>query len=130
MDKTPTLYGDYDLLIDQCLGGDRQLKKLIAQKDRHNRQGLQVLLNALKNRKVVLNDFQQRILHQCQEEQAFYDAQRQDLRNIRQLASGRYQARVNIEGNSYKQTFDTLAGAQEWRDRMDLLSHSLTLEDA
>jgi hypothetical protein len=130
MDKTPTLYGDYDLLIDQCLGGDRQLKKLIAQKDRHNRQGLQVLLNALKNRKVVLNDFQQRILHQCQEEQAFYDAQQQDLRNIRERQGGKYQVRVVVEGNTFTKTFDSLVAAQEWRDRMDLLSHSLPLEDA
>jgi aminoglycoside phosphotransferase len=58
------LFGDYELLIDECLDGCPHLKQKVAVADKRNRGGLAILLNALHNRRVKLTPFQTRLVQQ------------------------------------------------------------------
>ena len=115
------LYGDYELLIDQCLGGDKQLKSKVAQADKHNRGGLAVLLNALHNRQAKLSSFHERLVQQLKQDHEFWLAKQDDHSHISLRSNGKYQVKVVVEFNRYSATFDTLEEAQWWRDRMQML---------
>jgi aminoglycoside phosphotransferase len=112
------LYGDYALLIDECLEGCPHLKHKVAVADKRNRGGLAVLLNALHNRKVRLNPFQTRLVQQLKADQDYWISKQSDLRNISLRDNGNYQVKVTVEHNRYSATFDNLEDAQWWRDRM------------
>lgn len=112
------LFGDYELLIDECLAGDKLLKAKVAEADKRNRGGLAVLLNALSNRQVKLSFFQQRLVNQLKEEHQYWLAKQQDLKHISIRQNGRFQVKVTVEFNRYSATFDTLEEAQWWRDKM------------
>ena len=126
MTRAP-LYGDYELLIDQCLGGDRALKQLVAQKDRQKRGGLAVLQNALKNRGAQLDDYHERVLRQCIQDQEHWEAKQDDLTNIRSRPNGKFQVRAVLEHNRISRTFDSLEEAQLWRSRVAILDENLRL---
>jgi hypothetical protein len=113
------LYGDYELIIDQCLAGDPNLKARVAVADKHgNRGGLAVLLNALHNRKARLTSFQQRIVDQLQADQQYWLEKQKAFNHITIRQNGKYQVKVTVEFNRYSATFDTLEDAQWWRDQM------------
>lgn len=114
------LYGDYELLIDEALGGDQRLKERVAAADAVGRGGLAVLKNALKNRGITLRGKLLDILLSCELDQEAFEASLNDLRNI-EVRGGSYRAKVQIDDNVFKSSFKTLREAQVWRDRMLIL---------
>lgn len=112
------LFGDYELLIDECLDGCLHLKQKVAVADKRNRGGLAILLNALHNRRVKLTPFQTRLVQQLKADQEYWMSKQSDLRNISLRDNGNYQVKVTVEHNRYSATFDNLEDAQWWRDRM------------
>lgn len=115
---TGELFGDYELLIDECLDGCVHLKQKVALADKRNRGGLAVLLNSLHNRKVKLTPFQTRLVQQLKADQEYWMSKQSDLRNISLRDNGNYQVKVTVEHNRYSATFETLEDAQWWRDKM------------
>lgn len=115
------LYGDYELLIDECLAGDKHLKRKIAKADCQQRGGLSILLNALQNRAAQLSPFHDRLVGQLKQDHDYWLQRQADTRNITVRKNGRYQAKVTVEYNRYSATFETLEDAQSWRDRMLIL---------
>jgi len=118
------LFGDYELLIDECLGGDPEVKLSVAQADRYGRRGLKVLMNALKNKKASMSPFHIKVLAQCKEDQAHYEALQKDLRSIEERDL-KYRARVTVGHNRFRRTFDDLRDVQVWRDKMQCLAAEL-----
>ena len=112
------LFGDYELLIDECLGGCPHLKQKVAVADKRNRGGLAILLNALHNRKAKLSPFHERLVNQLKADQEYWMRKQDDLKNISLRDNGNYQVKVTIEHNRYSATFDTLEEAHWWRDSM------------
>ena len=123
------LFGDYELIIDAALNGDRKLKAKIAQADRINRGGLAVLQNALKNRGVTLTGKLADILQSCIADQEFWQKKQQDHDRIHKRRNGTFQVQVTIEEVRYSKTFDDLADAQRFRDRMILLGWAIAAEN-
>lgn len=123
------LFGDYELLIDQCLGGNKELKRLVAQKDRINRGGLQVLKKALTNHQAKLNSYHLDILQRCEQDQELWETQQEDLESIRIRKNGKYQARVVVEHNRYSAQFESLREAQVWRDRMACFACDIAISE-
>ena len=115
-----TLYGDYELLIDGCLGGDPELKRKVARADRNGRGGLPILLNAIANRKVTLSPWHQEVLARCKADQEYYVAQQEDMDCIDER-NGSYRVRVTVEHNRYTDTFENLCDARVRRDLMKVL---------
>src|SRR6056300_823992 len=72
-----TLYGDYELIIDGCLGGDPELKRKVARADRNGRGGLPILLNVIANRKVTLSPWHQEVIARCKTDQEYHEAQQE-----------------------------------------------------
>lgn len=118
---TGELFGDYELLIDECLDGCSHLKHKVAVADQRNRGGLAVLLNALHNRNARLSPFHTRLVEQLKADQDYWMARQSDLKNINLRGNGKYQVKVTVEHNRYSATFDTLDEAQWWRDSMKML---------
>lgn len=112
------LYGDYERLIDLALNGDPNLKQKVAIADAVNRGGLEVLSNAIKNRKVSMTGEALHLYETCKADQTYYEARNSDLRHITIRGNGRYQVKVVVEHNRYSKTFFTLTEAQRWRDGM------------
>lgn len=112
------LFGDYELLIDECLDGCVHLKQKVALADKRNRGGLAILLNSLHNRKVKLTPFQTRLVQQLKADQEYWMSKQSDLRNISLRDNGNYQVKVTVEHNRYSATFETLEEALWWRDKM------------
>ena len=119
------LFGDYELLIDECLGGCPHLKQKVAVADKRTRGGLAILLNALHNRNVKLSPFQSRLVQQLKGDQDYWISRQSDLKNISLRDNGNYQVKVTVEHNRYSATFETLEEAQWWRDQMLTLSASI-----
>lgn len=116
--QSEALFGDYELLIDQCLGSDKHLKAKVAAADKHNRGGLAVLLNALHNRQVKLTSFQERLVAQLKQDHQYWLDRQQDYKHISLRSNGNYQVKVTVEFNRYSATFETLEEAHWWRDQM------------
>lgn len=106
------LHGDFELIIDQCLGGDQELKWRVMQADIDDRRGLAVLKHHLSKRNVEVNGDPASALRSLEKDQEFYESRTSDLRNIEPLPSGSY--RVRIKGK--KKTFTTLLEACSYRD--------------
>ncbi|WP_340298075.1 MULTISPECIES: hypothetical protein [unclassified Roseobacter] len=116
------LFGDYELLIDECFGGCRDMKQKVAKADKLKRGGISILLNALNNRKIKLTPFQHRLVLQLKEDHDYWMSRQSDLKNISLRDNGNYQVKVTVEHNRYSSTFETLEEAEYWRDRMLTLS--------
>jgi hypothetical protein len=132
IDLLKTLDGfDRGILTNaRCLiEGDRKLKAKIAQADRINRGGLAVLQNALKNRGVTLTGKLADILQSCIADQEFWQKKQQDHDRIHKRRNGTFQVQVTIEEVRYSKTFDDLADAQRFRDRMILLGWAIAAEN-
>jgi len=114
------LFGDYELIIDLGLHGDKTLKARVAQADRINRGGLAVLQNALKNRGVTLTGKLADILQSCIADQEFWETKQQDHDNIHKRPTGRWQVQLTVGGVRCSKTFDDLSEAQRYRDTMQL----------
>lgn len=121
------LFGDYELLIDECLDGCLHVKQKVAVADKRNRGGLAILLNALHNRRVKLTPFQTRLVQQLKADQEYWMSKQADLRNISLRDNGNYQVKVTVEHNRYSATFETLEDAQWWRDK--LLTLGIQIKD-
>ena len=119
------LFGDYELLIDLALDGDKTLKVKVAQADRINRGGLAVLQNARKNRRINLTGKLADILASCVADQEFWEAKQKDRSRIHQRPNGKWQVQITVEHNLYTKTFEDLSEAQEYRDRMVLLARAI-----
>lgn len=115
---TGKLFGDYELLIDECLDGCSHLKHKVAVADQRNRGGLAVLLNALHNKRPHLSPFHTRLVEQLKADQDYWIAKRSDCKNIYLRDNGNYQVKLVVEHNRYSATFETLEEAQWWRDQM------------
>ena len=127
--ETLKLFGDYALIINEALNGDQKLKAKVAQADRFNRGGLAVLQNALKNRSVTLTGKLADILASCVADQEFWEAKQKDFDRIHQRPNGRWQVQITIDEVRYSKTFDDLADAQRYRDRMILLGLTIEAEN-
>ncbi len=127
--ETLKLFGDYALIINEALNGDKKLKARVAQADRINRGGLAVLQNALKNRSVTLTGKLADILASCVADQDFWEAKQKDFDRIHKRPNGRWQAQVMVADVRYSKTFDDLADAQRYRDRMILLGLTIEAEN-
>lgn len=129
--KTPvhTLFGDYELLIDEALDGDKALKVKVAQADAFDRGGLAVLKNAIKNRGIVLTGKLADILHSIELDHGHWEERQKDLNRIYARPNGRYQVQVTVEHNLYTKTFPTLAEAQDYRDRMLIMAVMMDREE-
>jgi hypothetical protein len=127
--ETLKLFGDYALIINEALNGDQKLKAKVAQADRFNRGGLAVLQNALKNRSVTLTGKLADILASCVADQEFWEAKQKDFDRIHKRPNGRWQAQVMVADVRYSKTFDDLADAQRYRDRMILLGLTIEAEN-
>lgn len=127
--ETLKLFGDYELLIDQVLNGDKKLKARVAQADLFNRGGLAVLRNALKNRGVTLTGKLSDILATCIADQEFFEAKQKDFDRIHQRPNGRWQVQITVDEVRYCKTFDYLADAQRYRDRLILLGLTIEAEN-
>ncbi len=123
------LFGDYALIIDEALNGDQKLKARVAHADRINRGGLAVLQNALKNRSVTLTGKLADILASCVTDQEFWEAKQKNFDRIHQRPNGRWQVQITIDEVRYCKTFDELADAQRYRDRMILLGLTIEAEN-
>ena len=114
---TESLYGDYNAIIDQALGGDPSIKDAVARADTEGRRGLQSLKYYLKKHNAFLSSESERLLAICEADQEYYDTKKDDLQNI-EFRGGKYRASVTSLGVRHRRAFDTLAEAQEWRDKM------------
>ncbi len=126
--ETLKLFGDYELLIDEALNGDTKLKAKVAQADLFNRGGLAVLQNALKNRNVTLTGKLSDILATCIADQEFWETKQKDFDRIHKRKNGRWQVQITVDEVRYCKTFDDLADAQGYRDRMILLGLQIEAE--
>ncbi len=125
----PKLFGDYELLIDLALDGDKEIKTRVARADQLNRGGLKVLQNAIKNRKITLRGALADTLASCIADQEFWETKQNDRNRIYERPNGKFQVQITVEHNCFIKTFDELADAQEYRDRMLLLSFAMKCED-
>ena len=106
------LHGDFELIIDQCLGGDPELKQRVMKADIDGRRGLAVLKHHRSKKKLEATGDAASALRSLEKDQEFYESRTSDLRNIEPLPSGSY--RVRIKGK--KKTFTTLLEASSYRD--------------
>lgn len=127
--ETLGLFGDYNLIINEALNGDRKLKAKVAQADRFNRGGLAVLQNALKNRGVTLTGKLADILASCVADQEFWEAKQKDFDRIHKRPNGKVQVQITVDDARYSKTFDDLKDAQRYRDRMILLGLAIEAEN-
>lgn len=126
--ETFKLFGDYELIIDEVLNGDKKLKARVAQADLFNRGGLAVVQNALKNRGVTLTGKLVDILNSCIADQEFFEAKQKDFDRIHKRPNGKWQVQITLDDVRYSKTFDDLADAQRFRDRMILLGFAIDSE--
>ena len=120
------LYGDYDLLIMQCLKGNVAIKEAVAKADNKNRGGLKLLIKALNN--IQLSDFQQRVLRQCKEDQEYYEQKQEDYDHIVVTPLGKFRVQIMVEYNRFSKNFKTLQEAQKYRDKCFRLNQDLLKE--
>ena len=123
------LFGDYELIIDAALNGDRKMKAKVAQADRINRGGLSVLQNALRNRGVTLTGKLADILQSCIADQELFDAKQKDFDRIHKRPNGKWQVQITVDDVRYAKTFADLKDAQSYRDRMILLGLAIEAEN-
>lgn len=127
--ETLGLFGDYELIINEALNGDRKLKARVAQADRINRGGIAVLRTALKNRNVTLTGKLADILQSCIADQELFDAKQKDFDRIHKRPNGKWQVQITVDDVRYSKTFDDLKDAQRFRDRMILLGLAIETEN-
>jgi hypothetical protein len=127
--ETLGLFGDYNLIINEALNGDRKLKARVAQADRINRGGIAVLRTALKNRGVTLTGKLADILQSCIADQEFWEMKQKDFDRIHKRPNGAFQVQITVDDVRYSKTFDDLKDAQRFRDRMILLSLAIETEN-
>tara|TARA_B100000780_G_scaffold232885_1_gene172947 strand:- start:432 stop:839 length:408 start_codon:yes stop_codon:yes gene_type:complete len=125
------LYGDYDLLINQCLKGNVAIKEAVAKADNKNSGGLKLLIKELSGK--TLTHYQNRILYQCMEDQNYFLSVKEDTKHITITPLGKYRVRVQLEHNRLEKTFSTLKEAQDYRDKVLFkdyeLKYSLKIDD-
>ena len=127
--ETLGLFGDYNLIINEALNGDRKLKARVAQADRINRGGIAVLRTALKNRGVTLTGKLADILQSCIADQELFDAKQKDFDRIHKRPNGKWQVQITVDDVRYAKTFADLKDAQSYRDRMILLGLAIEAEN-
>ena len=121
---TQSLFGDYELIIDECFDRDMQLKYRVALADKRNRGGRDILLNAVHNRKVPLSSYHEHILNVCKDDQVYFQEKQNDLKHITCFGS-RYRVRVTVLHSRFSKNFDCLFQAQAWRDKMLILHRQI-----
>ena len=117
----PSLFGDYEIIIDEYFNGDPKLKDRVALADKRDRGGSNIIMNALNNGKITLSPFHEDLIQRFKLDQEFYWSKQNDLKNIT-VVNRRYRVRVTVEHNRFDRRFNDLAEAQRWRDRMLILS--------
>ncbi|MDC1202310.1 hypothetical protein N8082_07570 [Planktomarina temperata] len=120
----PSVFGDYEEIIDEYFSGDQKLKNKVALADERDRGGLQIILNALSNGKITLSPFHEDLIERCKKDQEFYLSKQSDLKNIT-VTNGHYRVRVTVEHNRFDKRFNDLIEAQHWRDRMLILNSKI-----
>ena len=125
-----TLFGDYEQIIDRCLGGDLEIKRRVAEADAQGRRGLAVLKYQLGKHAAQLPPDIARIMETCEKDQEYYDQiVRHDFRNIETRGS-KYRLSVTFEWNRYRRTFETVGEARRCRDQLHVLFESLAQAEA
>jgi hypothetical protein len=125
---TPKLYGDLELVIDEAFGGDADLKRRVALADAKDRSGLEVIKNAVKNRKVKLDQGLQYVLDTLEKDMSYFLELQSDRSHIEQRGES-FRVKIQIEENTFRSSFRSLMEAQAWRDRMMLLKQDIMAQD-
>lgn len=117
------LFGDYELIIDTCLGGDVAIKKAVLKADNNGGRGLASLRYHLRKAKVRIPQDMATILRTCDADQEYHDAParqaaiaKPDMKNIEERG-GRYRVTVMTDGKRHRESFETLQDARQYRDR-------------
>lgn len=127
---TFNLLGDYELLIDHLLDGDRSIKAKVAEADENDRGGLASLKYHLGRAKVTIPEHLRQIMRSCELDQENYEEHaRDDFKKIEKRGSGKFRVTVQVEHNRFRKTFERIQDARNWRDRMELLSEVVDLEN-
>lgn len=106
------LHGDFERVIDLCLGGDLKLKKRIMEADQSDRGGLNVLKHHLRKRGAEVPADAASALRSLELDQQYYEQMMSNPKNIEALPSGSY--RVKVKGR--RETFLTLVEAVKSRE--------------
>jgi hypothetical protein len=136
--REDALFGDYELIIDACLGGDEKVKEAVRKADNDGRHGLLTLKQHLTKSGAAVPAHIAAILRECEADQTYYTkiakadakgpcAGRTAAKHIDER-NGKYRVRMGTRDRRISKTFDTLFGACRYRDavleRWDLEDHT------
>jgi len=122
--RSDKLFGDYELVINTCLGGDPAVKAAVLKADNDGRRGLASLKYHLRKAKAHIPQDIATILRTCEADQEYHDdpirqaaASKPDMRNI-EKRSGGFRVSIMVDGERHRETFGSLEEARSYRDRM------------
>jgi hypothetical protein len=123
--KQPPLFGDYELIIDECLNGDPEVKLKVAAADAPldasldtQRRGLATLKYHLARHKAKPTGLAALALRSCEMDQEYYEqfsSEAEGMRGI-DVKRGKYRVRSTVDGCRLSQSFSSLIDAKKWRD--------------
>jgi hypothetical protein len=115
--KQPQLFGDYELIIDECLNGDPEVKLRVAAADRQ-RRGLATLKYHLTRNGAKPKGLAALALRSCEMDQEYYEQFSSDAEGMRGIDVKRekYRVRITVNGCRLSQSFSSLIDAKKWRD--------------
>lgn len=115
------LFGDYELIIDTCLGGDPVVKEAVAAADQDNRGGLASLKYHLRKAGITrLPTSMSDIMRTCEADQEFFkdpDRTAGQMKNI-EKHRGKFRVSVMVDGKRLRTTFESLEEALRYRDQV------------
>ena len=119
------LFGDYELIINECLSGSPKIKEAVAQADANNRRGLAALKYHLGRSGRAIPTHLTKVLQSCELDQAQYDESvAQDFKSI-ECRPGTYRVKLTFQGNTFRKVFDNHHDARACRDKISLLFDSI-----
>lgn len=126
---TAPLFGDLELLVNELLQGDLDIKKAVAKADTDNRGGYRSLLYHMTKAGVTnVSPEHQKILDTLKLDDDYHRSKASDLKNIEYRCPS-YRVKLVFEGNTFRKSFSDLSSAQQWRDQMLIMfSETINLE--
>ena len=115
--RAGALFGDYELIIDSCMGGDPDIKERVRAADNDGRRGLATLKHHLGRLGVKLPAHLRPVMRSCEADQEYYEERQGDRKNIEDHR-GKFRVTKMIAGTRHKASFDTLGEAQSYRDTL------------
>ncbi|WP_394177988.1 hypothetical protein [Yoonia maritima] len=123
---TAPLFGDLELLVNELLQGDPDIKRAISKADTGTRGGYRSLQYHMTKAGVTnVSPEHQRILDTLKLDDDFHQSKASDLKNI-EHRSPSYRVKLVFEGNTFRKSFSDLSSAQQWRDHMLIMFSETT----